>query len=849
LLHQESEESSSIVSVKHSMITENGSYAFDVNNILNQNGDSLFLEIYGSQNYIQEIEFLSSDLGKGNLQFWPGEDQPVNTFIFSEHEKSRGIEELGILKQGYGLLDRVSAQSRCPSGNGFYCGGNLPGHGYKQDDLYKCEDGVHTFQKTCEKGCNYSPPRQNDFCKDPTSPTGREDPGWPCIPDCKKASGSCFAHASGNCYFSGNLGCNPDQCGGGCSDTSKSRCSNGAWVKGGIAVAPPVAPETSVENLAAGKLVSEGCTLQQLIDFIDSNYEGRSHNIEIDKKVIYPIFPVDGEYIVVLNAVEGVSEEQSITFKCGSVEEADSIRYQWIAIEQTVENIGDPCGGDGWVYLGDDFDGKGPTCAKAEPSDHTGGSIICDAFYKYIESDGTSQDFVICGSSESHTVGSFTCLISMDDGLPRCIKKTPETVGNSCVSGSAKAPYGDKDITYNGPHGHIVTVPGSALFEYRFICQDGLWEFHECNLSAGIYGDNQTRRIVPNGEPGQTVIKEGDECIITHTEEPITDGERCNLGYLEITVRESCGETRQEICQEACKQEVGVYRAYLPFVARDSGQGHKREEFDIKGLEKDILRMDRIFGLVQSVKAQTDDHISFTEGGVYDIEGIDYGEVEIMQQPGIDEYQIAFFEDGNGNGIKDYDEPFVDHTQIKLDKKLDIFEVSLEPGWNLVSFPYINEEIKTVKDLMVYINDKKDGYATQIATYIGGNWRVYSQREDYQFANDFPIMPTAAYFIKSYRNTSLRIRGYRSQSKLEIRLNNGWNLIGLGNFEKDYTAKILLDEFELQQVRADTLSKWDRGLYANYVRQQGIDYGNDFRIFPVSGYFVKVGDRTNVFYP
>lgn len=54
-----------------------------------------------------------------------------------------------------------AAEPRCPSGNGFYCGGQDSPH---PDWLYRCTDGDYVLAEECDVGCQRNPPGVDDAC-------------------------------------------------------------------------------------------------------------------------------------------------------------------------------------------------------------------------------------------------------------------------------------------------------------------------------------------------------------------------------------------------------------------------------------------------------------------------------------------------------------------------------------------------------------------------------------------------------------------------------------------------------------------------------------------------------------
>jgi len=258
-----------------------------------------------------------------------------------------------------------------------------------------------------------------------------------------------------------------------------------------------------------------------------------------------------------------------------------------------------------------------------------------------------------------------------------------------------------------------------------------------------------------------------------------------------------------------------------------------------------------IVGGVYGSESNTNEK-TINSSGVYYVEGTtisnETGDLTLFVNEETGNLNVRFFEDKNDNGIKDDDETYVDASGISLIKKEDILSYELNIGWNLVSFPIISENIKTAKQLLTYIASN-DGYATHVVTYTEGKWQIYSQRGDISYSEDFNILPGKGYFVRVHKETYMSVSGNKFSESLPLDLEVGWNLIGIVSPGKEYTAGSLIDGVVTGGIGADTVTKWDSGMYENYIKEGGLAYGQDFKIFEIGGYFIRVKENSGNFTP
>jgi len=127
-----------------------------------------------------------------------------------------------------------------------------------------------------------------------------------------------------------------------------------------------------------------------------------------------------------------------------------------------------------------------------------------------------------------------------------------------------------------------------------------------------------------------------------------------------------------------------------------------------------------------------------------------------------------------------------------------------------------------------------------VSTYRNGKWDIYSQRGDVSFSDDFNILPGVGYFIRIHQGTVVNITGNKLAESMPLDLEIGWNLVGIYSPDASYTADSLLGSIIDKGIEADIATKWDNGKYYDFIKSEGISYGNDFKIFETGGYFLRV---------
>lgn len=204
--------------------------------------------------------------------------------------------------------------------------------------------------------------------------------------------------------------------------------------------------------------------------------------------------------------------------------------------------------------------------------------------------------------------------------------------------------------------------------------------------------------------------------------------------------------------------------------------------------------------------------------------------------------KIVTFYDKNSNGVFDSDEKVIPWAGVvvSLTKAVQDKSISLKAGWNLVSLTSLPEKALTASALLSEIS-KQGGEATTVSTLVDGAWKSYVRRGENDYSmDDFPIEPGKAYFVKALQPSTFKYSGQNLVAPVKLKLNSGWNAVGLPKTSKEYKASTLIDDIVKEGSASGTVAWWDSGLWDTFVKKKGEDYGNNFTILPNFGYIIKV---------
>lgn len=284
------------------------------------------------------------------------------------------------------------------------------------------------------------------------------------------------------------------------------------------------------------------------------------------------------------------------------------------------------------------------------------------------------------------------------------------------------------------------------------------------------------------------------------------------------------------------KDYIYLYKHYLPDNSYVPTSGTSENAMHVDDNEN------RLTGLVTKINAQ-DSAIEVAESGSYSFfsQGQLLASEDIILRDNENKLMLKFFEDANGNGVKDDDEQYIEND-VSIKKEKDLFTYKLTAGWNLIHFPLFvslnNGTVARVSELIEEWNHYQDASIKQVARFRNGRFEVYKVPE---LGNDFSIAPGDGLFVYNVSgNVEVTVEGNSIKEAYPLIINNGWNLVGVISPDQSYSSEKLLSEMSTQGIEADTVSQFENGRYQSVVQDEGTLFGNNFNIVDKRGYFIRV---------
>lgn len=270
------------------------------------------------------------------------------------------------------------------------------------------------------------------------------------------------------------------------------------------------------------------------------------------------------------------------------------------------------------------------------------------------------------------------------------------------------------------------------------------------------------------------------------------------------------------------------------------------------------------FNLVQKASAQenTSEEDSLVlylpEDGVYDVSLLNGTDISLFGDA--TRGYIFFYE---RNGQDGYQSP-VDPSKpgdnedilvspsaavISMSKVTSTQKVTLQRGLNIISFDFLpsqGEKKPLEADEFLKLVNTGDDRVSRISFFSGGLWNggvSFDFESKTTKGNSFPLVFGKGYVVVAERETTISIPGYEISSTIPIALSAGWNLIGVHGYSTAFTARSLIDSInEVKGLTADNVSWWptSKGKYEGLQVSEGQEYGLDFPISPLNGYFIRI---------
>lgn len=220
------------------------------------------------------------------------------------------------------------------------------------------------------------------------------------------------------------------------------------------------------------------------------------------------------------------------------------------------------------------------------------------------------------------------------------------------------------------------------------------------------------------------------------------------------------------------------------------------------------------------------------------------------------------------NGISGYQPP-KDEKKIELTEDLIYSEtgfvvslsqttsaqnISLKQGINIISFNFHPSQGKESKSLnssdFLLLANAVDRNISRISYFVGGQWNggtSYDFEKKETKGVPFDLVFGKGYVVVAEQDCTISIPGYNIESPVPLAFSSGWNLVGVHGQKEAYTAKTFIESINtIEGLKANNVTWWptSRGMYQGYQLQNGQEYGQDFPISPINGYFVRIAEFT-----
>jgi hypothetical protein len=174
-------------------------------------------------------------------------------------------------------------------------------------------------------------------------------------------------------------------------------------------------------------------------------------------------------------------------------------------------------------------------------------------------------------------------------------------------------------------------------------------------------------------------------------------------------------------------------------------------------------------------------------------------------------------------------------------------QYEIKKGINIISFDFVPVSTDlgayTAKD-MIYQASENGVKIQYISTFDAGRWNSgYSCSSGTCTGSNFSIVPGKGYLIYSTQSGTMTIPGYSLTSSVPVAFSAGWNLVGVHGYTTVYTARSFIDSVNsINGLTANNVSWWptSKSKYEGLQVDNGVEYGLDFPINPINGYFIKI---------
>lgn len=318
------------------------------------------------------------------------------------------------------------------------------------------------------------------------------------------------------------------------------------------------------------------------------------------------------------------------------------------------------------------------------------------------------------------------------------------------------------------------------------------------------------------------------------------------------------------------KQLTTVSDCFGMFSIKEQEGGGKSQLLDINectGLPismNDFGFFDKL-SFPSEAKGENSDVILYLpESGIYSVK-ISKSETP-LSLPGGEDKKYLFFESRNGvdgyqspvdpKNPKDNEDIIISQAAVVISTSQETTakEIALKKGINIISFGFLpsaaNEEKKMNSSEFLKLVNESDFNISRISYFAAGQWNggtSYDIENNETKGVPFDLVFGKGYVVVAEQDCTISIPGYNIESPVPIAFSSGWNLVGVHGQKEAYTAKTFIESINtIEGLKANNVSWWptSRGMYQGYQLQNGQEYGQDFPISPINGYFVRIAEFT-----
>lgn len=318
------------------------------------------------------------------------------------------------------------------------------------------------------------------------------------------------------------------------------------------------------------------------------------------------------------------------------------------------------------------------------------------------------------------------------------------------------------------------------------------------------------------------------------------------------------------------KQLTTVSDCFGMFSIKEQESGGKSQLLDINectGLPismNDFGFFDKLNFSSEAKEENSDVILYLPESGIYSVK-ISKSETP-LSLPGGEDKKYLFFESRDGvdgyqapvdpKNPKDNEDIIISQAAVVISTSQETTakEIALKKGINIISFGFLpsaaNEEKKMNSSEFLKLVNESDFNISRISYFAAGQWNggtSYDIENNETKGVPFDLVFGKGYVVVAEQDCTISIPGYNIESPVPIAFSSGWNLVGVHGQKEAYTAKTFIESINtIEGLKANNVSWWptSRGMYQGYQLQNGQEYGQDFPISPINGYFVRIAEFT-----